>query len=111
MGFKFDTIVAPPFASATTCPQLKDNCVISVDWQHIHLDLPISSPILVFHTSFLIVAEMAFFFAFLQGITDVSAVGSFITPSHLSIAWLLLPLLPIKADDLIVQRCNYFVSG
>ena len=69
MGLKFETIVSPPFASAIICPQLKDNCVISVDSQHMHLDLPISSPILVFHTSLFTAAEIFFFFTVLHGFT------------------------------------------
>ena len=84
MGLKFETIVSPPFASAIICPQLKDNCVISVDSQHIHLDLPISSPILVFHTSLFTAAEIFFFFTVLHGFTCTLAcacAGSFINTS------------------------------
>ena len=64
IGFKLETINSPPFDSATICPQLNESWVISVILQQRHFALPNSSPIWVFHTRRLIVAEIGFFFPF-----------------------------------------------
>ena len=64
IGRIFLTVIVPPSCSLITCPHMKFNCVISVFLQHKHLLFPISSPIYVFHTNFLIMAGIFCFFCF-----------------------------------------------
>ena len=54
---------------------------MSVDLQHRHFVLPISSPMLTFQTSFLIVAEMDFFFFLTGSVVDACAFLPFLTGS------------------------------
>jgi hypothetical protein len=62
IGFKLSSFNSPQFASAIMCPHEKFNWVISVNLQHKHLVLPISSPIHFDHTFLFNVVGIDFFF-------------------------------------------------